>query len=116
MNSPIWIRKNIGNPHKQPGIPFQNPKKFTKWLNATIGNPKEVTQVVLIGLTIDCCVFCTAQELSWRGYNVSILREAVDVYSGNSKEKEIVLNGPSLSNWAKIISWKDLKEKLNIQK
>lgn len=112
MNSPIWTRKNIGNPNKKPELPYQNPKAFTKWLNSTIGKPNEACEVVLIGLTIDCCVFCTAQELKFRGYNVKILKEAVDTYSGNPQEKDIILNNPPLLNWAKIISWDKLKKKL----
>ena len=112
MNSPIWTRENIGNPNKKPGLPYQDPKAFTDWLNSTIGKPKEVDEVVLIGLTIDCCVFCTAQELKFRGYNVKILREAVDTYSGNPQEKDMILNNPPLLNWAKVISWDELKKSL----
>ena len=111
MNSPIWIRENIGNPNKKPGIPYQDPKAFTEWLNSTIGKPEGI-EIVLIGLTIDCCVFSTAQELRWRGYKVKILEEAVDTYSGKLEEKEMILNNPPLLNWAKPISWNDLKEKL----
>ena len=112
MNSPIWTRKNIGNSNKKPGIPYQDTKAFTKWLKSTIGTPEEVDEVILIGLTIDCCVFCIAQELKWRGYTVKILKEAVDVYSGNPKEKKMILTNPPLLNWAKVISWNVLKKKL----
>jgi len=111
MNSPIWTRKNIGNPNKKPGIPYQDTKAFTKWLSSTIGKPEGVNEVVLIGLTLDCCVFSTAQELCWRGYKVKILKEAVDTYSGNTQEKEMILNNPPLLNWAKVISWNELKER-----
>jgi len=113
MNSPIWTRKNIGNPNKKPGLPFQNAKAFTKWLNSTIGKPEKVNEVILIGLTVDCCVFCTAQELKFRGYNVKILTEAVDIYSGNKKEKDMILNNKPLLNWAKVISWKELKKDIS---
>ncbi|MGD9276668.1 MAG: isochorismatase family protein [Candidatus Pacearchaeota archaeon] len=113
MNSPIWTRKNIGNPNKKPGLPYQDPKAFTNWLNSTIGKPKDVSEVILIGLTIDCCVFCTAQELKFRGYNVKILKEGVDVYSGDKKEKEMILNNSPLLNWAKVIPWDELRKKLN---
>ena len=112
MNSPIWTRENIGNPNKKPGLPYQNPEAFTDWLNSTIGRPQEADEVVLIGLTIDCCVFCTAQELKFRGYNVKILTEAVDTYSGNPQEKDMILNNPPLLNWARVISWDELKKKL----
>jgi len=110
MNSPIWIRENIGNPNKKPGLPYQNPKAFTDWLNYTIGKPKKVDEVVLIGLTIDCCVFCTAQELKFRGYNVKILTEAVDTYSGDPQEKKMILSNLPLLNWANSISWDTLKK------
>ena len=113
MNSPIWRRKNIGKSNKNPGLPYQDPQAFTKWLNSTIGSPKNVDEVILIGLTIDCCVFCTAQELKWRGYSVKILKEGVDVYSGNQKEKKLILSNRPLLNWAEVISWKDLKNKIN---
>ena len=112
MNSPIWTRKNIGDPNKKPGLPYQEPEAFTKWLNSTIGKPEEVDEVVLIGLTIDSCVFCTAQELKWRGYNVKILQEAVDVYSGDPQETKMILNSSPLLNWAKVISWDKLKKTL----
>ncbi|MBU1032354.1 MAG: cysteine hydrolase family protein [Patescibacteria group bacterium] len=110
MNSPIWTRKNIGDPNKKPGLPYQDPEAFTKWLNSTIGKPEEVDEVILIGLTIDCCVLCTAQELKWRGYRVKILKEAVDTYSGNQKETKMILSNPPLLNWAKVISWNELKK------
>lgn len=111
MNSPIWIRKNIGISDKKPGLPYQDPVKFNKWLLKTVGKSGEV-QVILIGLTIDCCVLCTAQELNWRGYKIKILEEAVDSYSGNLNEKEQILNNPPLINWAKIISWEKLAKNL----
>jgi len=112
MNSPIWTRENIGDPDKKAGLPYQNPEKFTKWLEEVAGNPQDVGTVVLIGLTADCCVFCTAQELCFRAYNVRILEEAVDTYSGSQKEKEQILNNPPLSNWAEPISWEELKNNL----
>lgn len=112
MNSPIWTRKNIGNPDKEPGLPYQDPESFTKWLDLTVGEPQKTDIVVLIGLTVDCCVFCTAQELCFRGYNVRILEEGVDVYSGNSEEKKMVLHNYPLHNWAEAISWEELKKKL----
>ena len=112
MNSPVWVRKNIGDANKKPGMPYQSPKMFSKWLNSTIGNPDENDEIVLIGLTIDCCVFCTAQELAWCGYKVKILEEAVDTYSGKIKEKKQILNNPPLTNWAKKIIWGELKREL----
>jgi nicotinamidase-related amidase len=105
MNSPIWVRDNIGDSTKQPGLPYQDPKKFNEWLKREIGKPDEVA-ILLIGLTLDCCVLCTAQELSFRGYTVKILKEAVDVYSGNQDEKEMLCKAP-IENWAEVITWKE---------
>jgi nicotinamidase-related amidase len=112
MNSPIWTRKNIGNPNKRPGLPYQDPKGFGSWLSKVVGEPSKGKKIVLIGLTLDCCVFCTAQELTFRGYDVKILAEGVDVYSGKKAEKKQILNNYPLSNWAEPVSWKELKPEL----
>jgi len=109
MNSPIWVRKNIGQEDTQPGLPYQDSALFTKWLNRTIGQPEDVDFVVLIGLTIDRCVFCTAQELRWRGYSVKILEEGTDAVEGNEDYKEQLLTRSPLLNWADVIDWNKLK-------
>lgn len=109
MNSPIWVRDNIGDPTKKPGLPYQDPKKFSDWIEKVVGRPEE-TEIVLIGLTLDCCVLCTAQELNFRGYKVKILKEAVDAYSGSQDEKEALCKTP-VENWSDVISWKELQEK-----
>ncbi|MBI4134702.1 MAG: isochorismatase family protein [Candidatus Sungbacteria bacterium] len=110
MNSPIWIRENIGDPNKGPSLPYQDPKKFDEWLRENLGEPGKVIPVVF-GLTIDCCVLSTLQELSWRGYYPWVLKEAVDHYSGKPEDKEAVLKTVA-SNWAEIIVWEDLRPKL----
>ena len=110
MNSPLWIRENIGDPNKEPGLPYQDTDKFTTWLTTNLGKPGEVTPIVF-GLTIDCCVLSTLQELSWRGYYPWVLKEAVDHYSGKPEDKEVVLKTVA-SNWVEVISWADLKPKL----
>lgn len=110
QNSPIWVTKNIGDPKKKPGPPYQDPKAFTRWLTKNIGKPEDVDFVVLIGLTLDCCVFCTAQELRFRRYKVRILEEATDTYMGTKKEKEMILGNYPLVNWAKPITWKELQK------
>ena len=101
QNSPIWVTKNIGNPKKEPGAPYQDPEAFTQWPNNTIGKPEVVDFVILVGLTLDCCVFCTAQELKFRRYKVKILKEATDTYSGTEQEKKMILKNYPLINWAK---------------
>ena len=113
MNSPIWTRTGIGNPNSKPGLPYEDTKAFSEWIYNIIGVPEE-TDVVLIGLTIDCCVLCTAQELSMRGYNVFILNEGVDPYSGNQDEKQQILNSSILKNWTTIIDWKNLKKLIKL--
>ena len=111
MNSPIWVRDNIGEPTKQPGLPYQDPTKFSEWIEKVIGKPED-TEVVLVGLTLDCCVLCTAQEFNFRGYKVKILKEAVDAYSGEQSEKEALCKTP-VENWADVIDWKEAQKLLS---
>ncbi|MBU1082984.1 hypothetical protein KKE14_00900 [Patescibacteria group bacterium] len=106
MNSPVWVRENIGNPDKQPGLPYPDSEAFHKWLRENIGEPGEVVPVVF-GLTIDCCVLSTLQELSWRGYYPLVLREGVDHYEGGMENRDKILNSPVL-NWAEAIKWSEL--------
>ena len=89
MNSPVWTRRNAGNQKKEPGLPHPAPEGFNGWAQSMLGVGNPETTVVLMGLTLYCCLLCTAQELSWRGYTVRILREGTDTYSGNAKEKNI---------------------------
>jgi hypothetical protein len=48
--------------------------------------------------------------LRWRWYNVIILEEGVDTYSGDQEEKNRILHNVPLRNRAKIIDWKSLLE------
>ena len=107
MNSPVWIRENGGVAAKPPGIPYPDPVGFTEWLRTTVGAPEDTRGIILIGLTLDCCVLCTAQELSFRGYQVRFLIEAVDTYGGGLEEKQTILKIP-LENWGQPLSWKQL--------
>ena len=108
MNSPAWVRENGGAPEKAPGLPYPDPAGLSAWLQATVGGPEEAGEVVLIGLTLDCCVLCTAQELAFRGYAVRFLAEGVDSYNGTAAEKEALLKVP-LTNWGLPISWEELR-------
>lgn len=108
MNSPIWTRDNIGNPNEIPGIPYQDGDAFQSWLDTTVGRMNEGVEVYVFGLTADCCVLSTAQELNWRGYKVFIIKEATDTYSGNYREKVVVLGNPPLLNWAEVIDWEEV--------
>jgi nicotinamidase-related amidase len=111
-NSPLWTRQHIGEANKQPGLPYQDPAGFDAWLDQTVGKPED-TDIILCGVTIDRCVLCTAQELYFRGYTVSILDEATDSYSGDQKEKAQILHGPIVSNWAKPITWQEIQGMLS---
>ena len=110
MFSPIWVRENRGNPDGKPGLPYQDPEGFNSWLASTIGTPQESPKIILFGLTIDCCVFCVAQELAFRGYEVKILTEGTDTRSGSRDEKNHILNNPPLKYWASSISWEDFQK------
>ncbi len=109
MNSPVWTRENAGVANKKPGLPYPDTQAFQNWLYQTIGRPEEVSAVVLIGLTIDCCVLCTGQELSYRAYPVHFLVEGVDTIDGNQEEKARILESPA-SNWGEAIHWADFQK------
>ena len=106
MHNPIWIRENIALPDRTPGLPYQDPLGFNRWLCETLGVSR--LTVVLYGLTLDCCILCAAQELYWRGHRVCVLVEATDAYSGDKEEKQRLLSGPPLTNWARPIEWEAL--------
>ncbi len=110
MNSPIWVRDNIGIKNAIPGFPYQDPKLFDKWLSQIIGSPEESQDIVLFGLTLDCCVLSCAQELDFRGYKVRILSEATDVYSGDEASKKYLLANVPLRNWAKPLSFNEMQK------
>ena len=108
MHSPGWVRENGGVAAKSPGTPYSDPTGFTNWLAAVVGPPEHNNPLVLIGLTLDCCILCTAQELFFRGYRVEVLMEAVDTYSGRQGEKESFFITP-LANWGRPISWQEVR-------
>lgn len=109
MNSPIWVRENIGDENAPPGLPYQDPRLFSRWLDRTIGPPEDIEFVTLIGLTVDWCLLCTTQELRWRGYEVKILEEGTDVVGGDEAYKRQLFSKSPLLNWASVISWSELK-------
>ena len=112
MNSPIWVRKNGGIKEKTPGQPYQNSNAFNKWLLKQFGKPNENLTIILFGLTLDCCVLATAQELKWHGYNCKVLIEATDVMP-NKKQEEVknqIVNGEVLNHWLKFISFEELQK------
>jgi len=111
LNSPSWTRENAGIPQSKPGSPRPNPEGFSNWLKNGVGHPGE-NDIVLFGLTLDCCVFCTAQDLAFRGYDVSILAEGTDTRSGDQSEKEYLLENPPLIHWARSITMAELMDYL----
>lgn len=110
MNSPVWVRENIGRPDKAPGWPYPDPVSFGDWLKENIGVP-EVTVPVVFGLTIDCCVLSTLQELSWRGYYPLVIKEGVAHSSGKISDRDSILKSP-IPNWSEIVTFDELKKKL----
>lgn len=109
MNSPIWIRENIGDKTKPPGIPYQDPKKFGQWINENIGQSDQVIPVIF-GLTIDCCVLSVIQEFRWRGYDPIVIKEAVDHASGKIEDRDIVLEKTAIRWWSNVLSWEEFKK------
>jgi nicotinamidase-related amidase len=112
MNSPVWTRENAGVPDKPAGPPYVAAEAFSDWLSDTIGPAETGIEVTLIGLTLDCCVLSTAQELYYRGYRTFFLEEAVDTYNGTKEEKDFLFKTP-LSMWGRPINWNNLLEKLS---
>lgn len=108
LSSPGWIREHGGDPHKEPGPPYPAPGIFSQWLTDTVGLPAEDSEVILIGLTIDCCVLSVLEELRYRGYRASVLNEGVDTYSGDPEEKEFLLKRV-VPYWGQAVDWEQLK-------
>jgi hypothetical protein len=100
MNSPFFIRDNIGVADKPPGLPRAFPEFFYDWLASFVH--KDDT-VVLFGLTLDCCVLCTAQAMRFMGYDVWILLDATDTYDGGEKSRRQTMD-LVVRNWAKPLS------------
>ncbi|MBU6427089.1 isochorismatase family protein [Patescibacteria group bacterium] len=97
MNSPFFTRDNIGVADKPPGLPRAFPELFYDWL-ASFVKPDDT--VVLFGLTLDCCVLCTAQAIRFKGYDVRILLDATDTYDGGEESRRQTMD-LVVSNWAK---------------
>lgn len=112
MNSPVWTRKGIGDPRMDPGEPFPDPTGFGEWLFEHVGGRNDVWKVVLMGLTADCCVLSTVQELRWRGYDVNVLSEATDMRSGDKEEKDVFLHTPPFTFWGAVMEWEELQHLL----
>lgn len=108
LSSPAWVREHGGVPDHEPGLPYPDPHAFSVWLKETVGLPTENSEIVLIGLTIDCCVLSVLEELRYRGYTASALYEGVDTYSGDAGEKDFLMN-KVVPYWGKAVSWERIR-------
>jgi len=111
MNSPIWIRKGVGDKDSIPGKPFPDSAAFGEWVDQNIGKPGEVRPVIF-GLTIDCCVLSVVQEFRWRGFEPIVIKEGVDHSSGKLEDRDTVLEKTAISWWAKTLGWEDFRNEL----
>lgn len=108
-HNPTWIRENGGIADKAPGPGHPDPERFSYWLEKQFGPPDPDNEIILIGLVLDCCVMCTGQELSFRGYQVRYLNEGVDCFSGSVIEKQALLDRYKTFGWGERISWNELQ-------
>ena len=104
MNSPVWTRKNAGK-NKPTSLPYVSDGRFTEWLKKNLNK-----NCILFGLTLDKCLFCTAQELYFRGYRAKILYEGTDTFSGSQKEKKMLFKLLAITNWAGLLTFRELKK------
>lgn len=108
LSSPGWIREHGGAADKEPGPPYPDPEGLSRWLAQSVGTPADASEIILIGLTIDCCVLSALEELRYRGYQASVLREGVDTYSGDAEEKDFLMK-KVVPYWGKPVGWDELK-------
>ncbi len=105
LNSPLYTRKNIGVEKRKPGKPEADAEGFYSWLNGCIRRDyHNMGTFILFGLTLDCCVLCTAQAIRFHGYDVKIVMEGTDTYDGFPLNKTVVMNRV-LRNWAEPVTW-----------
>ncbi|MBU2643615.1 isochorismatase family protein [bacterium] len=108
-HNPAWVRENGGFANKSPGPGHPDPELFSSWLENHFNAPEPKNEIILIGLVLDGCVMCTGQELSFRGYKVRYLFEAVDCFSGSIDEKQSHLKRFEAYGWGKCIYWNELQ-------
>lgn len=110
MNSPLYARSYGGNRDHEAGPPYIDHSRFYDWMISTAGSGVgRVDKIILIGLTLDCCVLCTAQILRMHGHNVLIVLEGTDTYNPHLQPKDAVMQ-MVVSNWAEPISWGQAKQ------
>ena len=103
MHNPIWIRKNIGKQGDEMGNPYQSPKRFNKWIKEHLATKN----IILFGLTTECCVLQVASELYFRGYNVYCIYEATDPMNERLEYKDTIINSSTFSLYAKCIKFNE---------
>lgn len=106
--SPAWTRDGAGQAAQLPGAPYPAPDAFSSWLTATIGPPTAQQQIILVGLILEICVISTLQELRYRGYDVKLLFEGVDTYSGNLEQKRVLFE-TLFPFWGQPIFWTEIE-------
>ncbi len=111
MNSPIRVRENIFDWSKETSMPYQDSHLFDERLLNNIWPRDLRSEIILIGLTLDCCVLCLAQELSRRWYKVTTIIETVDTYSWDQDEKNMILSNYPLKKWLSSITWNQFIER-----
>lgn len=60
-----------------------------------------------MGLALEVCVLSTLQELKYRGYQVKVLHEGVDTYSGGVEQKQLLFE-TLFPFWGEAFSWAQL--------
>ncbi len=106
--SPGWTRAGAGQENQLPGQPYPAPDAFSAWLAAVIGAPSADQEIILVGLMLEICVLSTLQELKYRGYQVKVLCEGVDTYSGSAEQKSMLF-GILFPFWGQAFSWAQMK-------
>src|SRR5690606_24028566 len=107
--SPAWTRAGAGRADQRPGEPYPDPDAFSAWLRTTIGAPSADQEIILIGVMLEICVLSTLQELKYRGYQVKVLSEGVDTFSGSLEQKQQLFEA-LFPFWGQALSWAQLQE------
>ncbi|MEN8190093.1 MAG: hypothetical protein ABFS19_09625 [Thermodesulfobacteriota bacterium] len=111
-HSPAWVREKSEKGDAEPGLPVPDPAGLDSWFSRLLGPPDEELRIVLIGLTLDCCILSTAQELHFRGYHVRYLVEAVDTYDGSIPARDFLLR-TTMASWGEPLSWRKFLKMVN---
>jgi nicotinamidase-related amidase len=106
--SPAWTRAGAGQENQVPGQPYPAPDTFSAWLTTVIGPPSANQEIILVGLMLEVCVLSTLQELKYRGYQVKVLFEGVDTYSGSVEQKQLLF-ATFFPFWGQALLWAQLE-------